>query len=234
MSNFLFLFCFIGNPVIKENRGKHSSRPNKLSEDIWAKIEEHWSLFPNKESHYCRSHTRRKYFENPDLNVKKLFTAFQQHYFDTAGKTLTMKYSTYHRYFRENSPYSFRQPRTDVCDFCTESKRLLEVNPNDPCKTKFMLHVKRVEKYQTLKQEYLAKVRGDTEKDDTLILEFDYGQNLPLPKINVTSQFYKRLLWLNIFNVHCHNDSSSTFYCFLECDARKNANSVCSFLYDFI
>ncbi|XP_063220830.1 uncharacterized protein LOC134530141 [Bacillus rossius redtenbacheri] len=225
--------CSSGNPVFKENRGKHTERPNKLSRDVWTKVEEHWAKFPSKQSHYSRGHTERKYFENPDLNVKKMFIAFQQYYFDSTGKTLTMKYSTYHRYFRENSPYCFRQPRTDVCDFCTESKTLLDINQNDPRKTTYRLHLAKVEKYKTLKQEYLAKVKGNTMQDDTLVIEFDYGQNLPIPKLNVTSQFYKRLLWLNVFNVHCHNDSASTFYCFPECDAKKNANSVCSFVYHF-
>lgn len=49
---------------------------------------------------------------------------------------------------------------------------------------------------------------------ETPVLEFDYAQNLPIPKLNITSQFYKRLLWLFNFNIHCHNDGSSSFFLF--------------------
>lgn len=68
----------------------------------------------------------------------------------------------------------------------------------------------------------------------TFILEFDFGQNLPLPKLNVTSQFYKRLLWVYVFNIYQHNSTNSALYYYTEVEGRKNANSVCSMLYDFI
>ena len=52
--------------------------------------------------------------------------------------------------------------------------------------------------------------------------------------MNVTAQFYKRLLWVYLFNVHCHNDNSSTLYYFLETEGKKNPSTVCSFVNDFI
>lgn len=67
-----------------------------------------------------------------------------------------------------------------------------------------------------------------------LVLEFDYGQNYPLPKLRVNSQFYKRLLWLYIFNVHVFNDDSSFMYTYMETEGRKNANSVCSLVHHCI
>lgn len=213
-----------------DKRGKHSNRPRKIPEKVYDMIKEHWSKIPNKKSHYGRV-SQRKYFENPDLNVKKLYKSFQQYYFEHTKTPLKMKYNTYHRYFRENSSYSFRQPRTDVCDFCTKCKILLEANPDDPMKTQYLLHLKKVEFYNKMKKEYLESI---DKNPDTLIIEFDYAQNLPLPKLNITSQFYKRLLWLFNFNVHCHNDKSSTFYCFLETDSKKGPNTVCSFVYNFI
>lgn len=144
-----------------------------------------------------------------------------------------MSYNTYHKYFRENSMYSFRQPRTDVCDFCTKCKILLEANPKDSCKVKYQLHLKKIEAYNRQKKEYIDLVKNSTKKD-VLIIEFDYAQNLPLPKLNITSQFYKRLLWLYNFNVHCHNDGTSSFYCFLETDSKKGSNTICSFVNHFV
>ncbi|XP_043464094.1 uncharacterized protein LOC122507356 [Leptopilina heterotoma] len=217
---------------IKDGRGKHDNRPNKISEDVYAMIQEHWATFPSENSHYGRANNR-KYFENPDLNVQKLYISFKEYYFNQKKSTLEMSYNTYHRYFRENSIYSFRQPRTDVCDFCTECKIKLKVNAEDPCKHQYLIHQEKTRVYNFEKKKYLDDLKNDLAKD-VLIIEFDYAQNLPLPKLNVTSQFYKRLLWLYNFNVHCHNDGSSSFYCFLETEAKKDSNTVCSFLYHFI
>ncbi|XP_046471097.1 uncharacterized protein [Neodiprion pinetum] len=221
-------FCKSGTTVATEKRGKQPN-PAKISNVVWSLVKEHWSTFPNKKSHYGSSKTERKYFENPDLNVKKMFHAFQEYYFDKTGKQLSLKYPTYHRYFRENSDYSFRQRKTDVCDFCTECKIKLSANSSDPCKESFRLHEVKVAEYKVLRQQCTKNIN-----DDTLTVEFDYAQNLPLPKLNVSAQFYKRLLWLYVFNTHCFNDGDSKFFCFLECDGGKNGNSVCSFLNDFL
>jgi len=67
-----------------------------------------------------------------------------------------------------------------------------------------------------------------------MALEFDYGQNLPLPKLAVTRQFYERLLWMNVFNIHCHVTNVSALYWFTENQAKKDPNSVCSFIYNII
>lgn len=224
-------FKLSGEPV-RDMRGKHDNRPNKISQNVYNMIKEHWAKFPSKKSHYGRT-SERRYFDNPDLSVLKLFRAFQQYYFEQTKNVLKMKYNTYHRYFRENSIYSFRPPRTDVCDFCTKCKVLLEANPRDPCKIQYQLHLKKTESYNALKKTLLESVR-DNPDAETLILEFDYAQNLPIPKLNITSQFYKRLLWLYNFNIHCHNDGASSFYCFLEIVSKKGPNTVCSFLNHFI
>lgn len=63
-----------------------------------------------------------------------------------------------------------------------------------------------------LKKEILSS--ESMKNNETLILEFDYAQNLPLPKLSVTKQFYLRLLWMYLFNVHVHNDGSSFVYTF--------------------
>lgn len=70
--------------------------------------------------------------------------------------------------------------------------------------------------------------------ESLLVLEFDFAQNRPLPKLVVNAQFYKRLLWFYIFNIHNHNDNSSAFYWYLENEGEKNCDSVCSMLYDYI
>ena len=49
-------------------------------------------------------------------------------------------------------------------------------------------------------------------KKELLCREFDYGQNLPLPKIAVSDQFYRRLIWLQNYNIHVHNSPRSYMF----------------------
>jgi len=91
------------------------------------------------------------------------------------------------------------------------------------------LHKKKVDAYKRLKADIMARA-GKT----ALVLEFDYGQNLPLPKLPVNEQFYKRLLWLYVFNVHVHGQDKSYMFHFTEGQAKKGGNSVCSFVRDVI
>lgn len=220
-----------GDIVVSDKRGKHLSRPSKIKESVWKMVEDHWESIPNTPSHYCAEKSKLRYFDNPDLDIKTLFEQFKIYFKDKTGCDLQMKYATYHRNFREKSKYALRMPRTDVCDFCFKCNIILKENPNDPCKVQHDIHMKKVDSYKAIKKVILDKCKTD---DSLLVLEFDFAQNRPLPKLEVNSVFYKRLLWMYIFNVHCHNDDNSAMYWFLESKGEKNCNAVCSFLYDFI
>ena len=89
------------------------------------------------------------------------------------------------------------------------------------------VHLNTCEKYKDLKKDILENPRG------CVALEFDYTQNLPLPKLNNTSQFYKRLLWQYVFNVHRHGEEHprSTLYMYLEGEGAKNSSAVVSMVY---
>lgn len=142
-----------------------------------------------------------------------------------------MKYETYRVFFKKQG-YSFRRPRTDICDFCENMKHKISRKPTkQELKIKLELHKRQVVKYQTMKKEILEKHKND---DETMILEFDYAQNLMVPKLNVNSQYYKRNFYLYVFNIHEHTREHSALYYYLENEGFKNANSVCSMLYDFI
>lgn len=231
-------FCKQGDLVATENRGKHANRPHRISVDVWNMIEKHWDSFPSKKSHYSAKKTEKKYFDNPDLNVKILYELFKEDFKLKTKRDLTLKYDTYYRYFRENSKYSFQSPKTDICDFCAKCEAKLNANPDDPCKEDFQLHLEKVKRYNELKKKFVFdKKTGVSENNlysDTLVLEFDYAQNLAVPKLNINSSYYKRILNMYIFNVHCFNDDDSKMFCFLESEGKKDSNSVCSFLHDFI
>lgn len=220
-----------GTIDMSDMRGKHTNRPNKISNDVYVLALEHLEKIPHKKSHYTNS--KRFYFENTDLNIKIIYRKFRKYYYKQTKSKLKMKYSTYTKWFQESSPYSIKQPRTDTCDFCTECKTKLSIRKDDPCQGDYDQHRANVEKYKEMKRKILDKCAKKSNYS-TLVLEFDYAQNLPLPKITVSSQFYKRLMWMYIFNVHCHNDSNSTFYWMLEHNGNKSSNSVVSLLFNFL
>ena len=67
------------------------------------------------------------------------------------------------------------------------------------------MHKQEVEEYRILTDKLMFE-------EWLLRCEFYYAQNLPLPKIPVNEQFYKRLLWLYLFNVHVYGSEQSYMY----------------------
>ena len=66
-----------------------------------------------------------------------------------------------------------------------------------------------------------------------IVFEFDFAQNRPWPKLPNSDVFYRRLLWLYIFEVHVYNYKSFIFWDLEGC-APKNTNSVCTSLFHVI
>lgn len=220
------------NKPITENRGKHCNRPRNIPESRWKLAREHLQTIPSRKSHYAYKKTNRRYFENAGLNCVKLYKLFCKFYKKkTKEKTKPMSLVSYRRFFRTQG-YSFHRPRTDVCDFCTIMNHKVKTYPrNRTFQVKLSLHERQVEKYKELKKKILKDHAGD---ESTLVLEFDFAQNLPIPRLNVTSQFYKRLGWLYIFNIHNHTNQTSALYYYTEKEGKKNSNAVSSMLYDYI
>lgn len=106
-----------------------------------------------------------------------------------------------------------------ICDFCRESNIKLQTNQHVDCFFKYNTQKKKNKAHDTKKKGFIENCKTDSL---LLVLEFNCSQNLPVPKLNCTSQLYCRLLWLYLFNVHVHNDGTSYFFCFMESMSKKN------------
>lgn len=77
-----------------------------------------------------------------------------------------------------------------------------------------------------------------SDQENYIVMEFDYFQNLPLPKIPCSKIYYSRQLYLYLFNIHIYNNYDNSpneiFFHSIEGELSKNANSVCSNLYPVI
>ncbi len=211
----------------EEKRGKYQNRRRIVTDELKALMNAHLLSIPHRKSHYTKS--KMLYFERSDLTIKKLYMLFRVFYRKKKDEALQLTLKKYYQLF-QNLNFAIRQPKTDICDECEKYKIHLRRNPSDN-RVRVMkgIHERKVKKYKRMKRELLSNI-----PQDTMVLEFDYGQNLPLPKLAINKQFYKRLLWFNVLNIHCHNDKTSTFYTFMENEAKKDANSIASFIYDFL
>ena len=212
---------------IKSRRGKNPNK-YKISTKVWSIALKHLNRIPHVKSHYARKKSNRKYFTDSNLTRRKIFELFCAFYQSETKMQLNMKYSTYREWFKKTK-FSTRRPRTDVCNLCFRKKRTSLKKSEE---LDYVLHIKKFEAYKALKSRILEEAKRSN--NEILVVEFDYAQNLPMPKIACNDQYYKRLLWLYNFNVHFHNINQSFFYCFTEGLAKKGANSVFSFLFDAI
>lgn len=95
-----------------ETRGNKKTN-RKFTLDDEKQVVDHINCFPREESHYCRAKTNLQ-FLSQDLNIRKMFIAFQSSFSDT---------HITERYYREifNKKFKslrFKQPRTDTCATC--------------------------------------------------------------------------------------------------------------------
>lgn len=203
---------------LNDGRGKHATRLIKLTKDAKDLIMTFCKSLPHKRSHYSRRDSDLFYFENSDLNLRVLYSLFDDYFQSVTGEELSLSRSSFCDYFNHTVPFTFRPPRSDVCDFCFEQ----QIQGGEDS-VEYKLHLREAEKHKELKQSLI-------DDNTALVLEFDYSQNLPLPKLPVADQFYCRLLWLYLCNVHVHGIGASYMFFYMEGVAKKGANSVCAFL----
>lgn len=113
------------------------------------------------------------------------------YYEQETGEPLIVEYNWYFKVFREKCNFTFRQPKTDVCDFRTKCTKKLKVDPRDSCSSEFETHKRNYKLYFEMKNTYINEASKSV---TVLVCEFDYALNFAVPKLNVTAQFYKRLI----------------------------------------
>jgi hypothetical protein len=207
-------------------RGRHKLRTNKTDQRVWDLLDFWLKTIPTIESHYKSEKVKKIYFENSDLNVTKLYELFIDYFNAVIGYEPKLGFTCFYNYFNDNYNIGFSQPKTDVCNLCYECHKIGVNKLENDKKIEFDLHRNTISEYRSLKSELLIQ------NNETLVLEFDYSQNKPIPKLPVNEIFYSRLLWLFIFNIHVYTTNQSFMYYFLEGEYQKGPNSVISFIYN--
>ncbi len=147
---------------ISKNRGKHKNRPRTIKPDIWTMANEHLSLIPSSKSRYAYNKTNRQYFQNTNLNQKKLYKLFCTYYKKKMKTNAVPMWSVSYRRFFQKQGSSFKKPRTDVCDLCVELYLKQKRYPRSrEYQVKLSLHQHQVEKYKEIKARLLKNHKGD-------------------------------------------------------------------------
>lgn len=57
--------------ILPDSRGRHTTRPHKISDELKNNVREHINNFPVVESHYNRENTKKQYLESRYFNYIK-------------------------------------------------------------------------------------------------------------------------------------------------------------------
>jgi hypothetical protein len=161
------------NDSMRDNRGKgEGSGKPKISNEIWKIFSNFLAEIPSNESHYRSAKTKLKYFDKPLLNLTKLYKFFQTYYETRTGKSLNISLSAMKKHFNYFCNYSFRAPKSDICNLCFQA----ENNKKFEESQEYKKHLELYEKHKLLKRDFLLN-------KSLLQLEFDFAQNLPFPRL---------------------------------------------------
>lgn len=198
-----------------DGRGKHALQTIKLSEDVKHLIITFFcKSLPHKRSRHSRRDSDLFYFENPELNLAGLYSLVGNYFQSATGEELSLERSTFCDYFTLKVPFTFRPTRSDVRDLCFE-RQIQESGGS----VEYEIHKNTVEEHKEQK-------RPLSDDETALVLEFDFGQNLPFPKLPVADHFYSRLLWLDLCNVYVHETDTSFIFYMKGVVAKKSAAFV--------
>lgn len=120
-----FIRCVLSKKLssaLNDRRGS-STPKNKLSDSQIAFIKSHIQSFPAYESHYCRSHSSKKYLSS-DLSISKMHKLYCDQYKSTVSIT---KYSS----IFHTMNLKFKVPKLDTCNKCDLFKAKLENTEKD-------------------------------------------------------------------------------------------------------
>jgi len=140
--------------------------------------------------------------------------------------------SKYKKLFYTKFNLSFGKPKVDICSTCCDLEKKIAADiDRQENNLQLRLHRKRAEKFYSLLTE-------SRKQRDTLTVAFDMMQNQPLPKINVTEQYYSRQLWLYTLGIVIHSRKQKPgdvrLYTWLETDSGKGSNEITSALHNFL
>lgn len=212
----------------EDRRGKHSTRPNKIDEDITNSIRQHIQLFPLVPSHYTRKKSTKMYLEE-GLNISimhRLYLEYMQQ--ENVIKTGTLR--QYREILNAEFNIAFFKPKKDQCSIC-----VAYTNASQEAKLKMQ------EKYDKhLSDKEAARTLKDADKElainDKSVCAacFDLQKVLITPHCQVSPFYYKSKL--ATYNLTVYDMGNHEGYCYVwnEEIAKRGPNEISSCVLHFL
>jgi hypothetical protein len=142
----------LSQSALIDKRG-FQQKVNKINENIWESFKLFLTLIPSKPSHYTTERSKKRYFDDPELNIIKLYELFIDYYEKEHKIKLTFSYKTFSNYFNKYCNYAFRTPRIDRCDYCVEFEN--KDNKSNKDLEEFRNHEIKISQYRELKNKLI-------------------------------------------------------------------------------
>ncbi|CAH1644093.1 unnamed protein product [Spodoptera littoralis] len=172
---------------LKDKRGRHDNRPNKMNTMTEATIKTHIELFPKVQSHYTRATSNREYLSE-NLNISKMFRFYTEWFTEQNHTDVVMATKRqYETVFNSQYNYSFFKPKKDQCLSCSiyeQSDDTMKATLEE----KQRLHLQRKEKVRSLKKGEIETA----DKSNVTVAIFDLQKVLSVPQSEVGVFHYKR------------------------------------------
>ena len=219
----------------RDSRGRHSTRPRNIPEDLRVQVREHISSFPSQESHYSRSNNRSRLYLPENLSIARMYRLYIQKYEPDASETPQVKEWLYRKIFNEEYNIGFGYPRSDTCEKCDSLKVAIDEAKTD--EQRKPLQVELANHHEEAARGYQS-LHADSERSKSdaslAVITFDLQQNLPVPTLTHGPMFYMRQLWVHNLGIHDCRSNTAVMSMWDETVAGRGSNEVISCLKEYI
>src|SRR5258705_288220 len=174
----------------KDQRGRHGNVPKRSSAEDIAAIKQHIKTFPARQSHYSRRDNPHRLYLSEDLSIKQMHKLFVEN----TGRDVS--YKVYWSIFNNSFNIKFGLPQTDTCEACDKYRHSIAAAADPEEKLRLVgerdLHHRKASAFHALKRKYKARARANS---GTVVISFDFMQNLPLPHCRTGTVYWSRQLW---------------------------------------
>lgn len=227
-----------GTPVPeKDKRGRHSNRPNQISDQQKQSVRQHIDLIPKYQSHYSRAENLGKVYLNCDMTISRLYSEYYVPWCQQQHIKPVLEH-TYRQIFCTEYNIGFKLPKSDTCKTCDQlnikidsATKLNENQELSRLNIDLTTHKTKAKAMQDLLNNTTQESKNTNR---TLVISFDLQQALPIPKLTTGPAFYCRKIWLYNLGIHDCTNGKGHMFLWTEDIAKRGSDEVASILLKFL